>query len=157
VRYLSNKRRRLGTERAARPIRFQNRLTQRVQDRDGNIHAHLPCHQPHELTGGYVHPVFVGLSRRHFPLDDPMQLQLTSGARPGGVLSKQPWSCQELKDKDHPSAANENHRNWTGGYSIDESDSEKHEFLANTLWMCAWQIAESPARPFHASVIGKYR
>src|ERR1022692_859402 len=120
---LCNKRCRLGPKRAVHPVRFQNGLTRRVQDLYRNIHAHLPCHQAHELARFHLHRILVGLPGPQLPLDDAMQFQLTRGPNRPGVLSNQPGSRQELKDKDHPAAANESHRNWTGRYSIDESAS----------------------------------
>src|ERR1035441_4290937 len=150
---LCDKRCRLGPKRAVHPVRFQNGLTRRIEDRYSNIHAHLPCHQAHELARFQVHGILVGLPGPQFPLDDAMQFQLTSGARRTGVLSNQPGSRQELKDKDHPAAANESHKNRTGGYSIDESDFgntsceptelRTNTVRTNTLWMRVRQIAES--------------
>src|ERR1017187_9369329 len=154
---LCNKRCRLGPKRAVHPVRFQNGLTRRVQDLYRNIHAHLPCHQAHELARFHLHRILVGLPGPQLPLDDAMQFQLTRGPNRPGVLSNQPGSRQQLKDKDHPAAANESHRNWTGGYSIDESDFgntscepelrtnmlRTNTVRTNTLWMRVRQIAES--------------
>src|ERR1017187_1289248 len=145
---LCNKRCRLGPKRAVHPVRFQNGLTRRIQDLYRNIHAHLPCHQAHELARFHVHRILVGLSGPQFALDHTVRFQLPHGLNRTGVLSNQPGSRQELKDKDHPTAANESHRNWTGGYSIDESDFGNTELRTNTVrtntrCMPVRQIAES--------------
>src|ERR1017187_2809223 len=166
-RCLSNKRCGLGSKRAVHPIRFQNGLAQRIEDRYSYIHAHLPCHQAHELAGLHLHRILVGLPGPQLPLDHTVRFQLPHGPNRTGVLRNQPGSRQELKDKDHPTAANESHRNWTGGYSIDEPDFgntsceptelRTNTVRTNTLWMRVRQIAESLGAGMSDSAICRTR
>ena len=50
----------------------------------------------------------------NFRLITTVRFQFSRGANRTGVLGDQPGSSQKLKNKDHPTAANESHKNWTG-------------------------------------------
>src|ERR1017187_2220465 len=56
----------------------------------------------------------LSLRAPNFRLITTVRFQSSRGANRTGVLGGQPGSSQKLKNKDHPTAANESHKNWTG-------------------------------------------